>query len=154
MWHPKKKLMNIKNLENLQIGSPAASSALSVSEMSPALPTASSKVTPSDSHPPTIDRGPSTEMISDSSSASVPSSSTRLLASPLLITASRTMGDQGELIIKGRNNIRGCTGTLHMMTTLASRNNSTLILFLLLINHDEWHGLLSTSTWWIYNFIH
>ena len=52
--------------------------------MRPALPTASSKVTPSDSHPPTIDTGPPTEMISDSSLASVPSSSSRLLASPLL----------------------------------------------------------------------
>ena len=63
--------------------------------MRPALPTASSKVTPSDSHPPTSDTGPPTEMISDSSSAYVPSTSTRLLASPLLTTASRTMEDQG-----------------------------------------------------------
>ena len=69
--------------------------------MSPALPTASSKVTPSDSHPPTIDRGPPTEMISDSSSASVPSLSTRLLVSPLLTTASRTMGGSGGTDYKG-----------------------------------------------------
>ena len=62
--------------------------------MRPALPTASSNVTPSDS-PPTIDRGPPTEIISDSSSASVPSSSTLILASPLLTTASRTIGGAG-----------------------------------------------------------
>ena len=86
--------MVIEKFENQQNGSPAVSKAVCVSEMRPALPAASSKVMPSDSHPPTIERGPPTEMISDSSSASVPSSSIRLLASSL-ITASRTMGDQG-----------------------------------------------------------
>ena len=79
---------------------------LSLSEMRPALPTASSNVTPYDS-PPTIDRGSPTEMISDSSSASVPSSSTRLLTPPLLKTASRTMGDNGGTDLKGHNNIQG-----------------------------------------------
>ena len=69
--------------------------------MSPALPTASSKVNPSDSDPPKIDRGPPTELISDSSSASVPSSSSRLLASPLLTTASHTMGGTGGTDRKG-----------------------------------------------------
>ena len=69
--------------------------------MRPALPNASSKATPSDSHPPTIERGPPTEMTSDSSSASVPSSTARLLASPLLTTASRTMGGSGGTDHKG-----------------------------------------------------
>ena len=72
-----------------------------------ALPTASSKVTPSDSHPPTSDTGPPTEMISDSSSASVPSSSTRLFASPLLMTASRTMGRSGRSDRKGTHQHQG-----------------------------------------------
>ena len=62
----------------------------------PSSPDCLLKVTPSDSHPPTIDRCPPTEMIFDSSSASVPSSSTRLFTSPLLATASRTMGGSGE----------------------------------------------------------
>ena len=38
-------------------------------------------------------------------------------------------GDQGELIVRGHTNIRGCSGTLHTTTNLASHNNSTLILF-------------------------
>ena len=122
--------------------------------MRPALPTASSNVNPSDSHPPTIDRGPPTEMISDSSSASVPSSSTRLLTSSLPLTASRTMGGiRGELINREHINIRGCSGTLHRTTTLASHNDSTLLHLLLFINHDEWRGFFSTITWWIYNVI-
>ena len=89
--------MDIEKLENKHIGSPAVSNVFSVSQTRPALPTrtASSKLTPSDSHPPTIDIGPPTEMVSDSSSASVPSSFNRLLTSPLLTTASRTMGGSG-----------------------------------------------------------
>ena len=85
--------MVIEKFENKQIGSQAVSNAVSVTEMRPALPTASLNVTPSDS-PPAIDRSPPTEMISDSSSASVRSSSTRLLASSLT-SASRTRRDQG-----------------------------------------------------------
>ena len=83
------------------MGSPEVSSGFSVSEMRPVLPTASSKMTPSDSHPPTIDTGPPADMISDSSSASVPSSLTRLLTSPLLPTASRTMEGSGGTDQKG-----------------------------------------------------
>ena len=86
--------MDIEKFENKQNGNPTVSNPVSVSEMRPALPTASSNVTPYDS-PTTIDRSPPTEMISYSSSASVPSSSARLLLSLLLTTASRTMGDQG-----------------------------------------------------------
>ena len=93
--------MDFEKLENYQIGNPAVSNAFSVSEMRPALPTASSKVTPSVSHPTTIDRGPPTEINSDSSSASVPSSSTGLLTSPVLPTASRTMGGSGGTDQKG-----------------------------------------------------
>ena len=43
---------------------------------------------------------------------------------------------------------------LHMATNLASHNDSTLLHILLSINHDECRGLLSTITWWIYNYIH
>ena len=60
-------------------------------------------------------------------------------------------GDQGELTVRGHTNIRGCSGSHHMTTTLASHNNATLTHFLLLIRHDERRGLLSTITWWIYN---
>ena len=38
-------------------------------------------------------------------------------------------GIRGELIIRGHNNIRGCSGTLHVTTTLASHNNSTFFFF-------------------------
>ena len=48
-------------------------------------------------------------------------------------------GDLGELIFKGHSNIRGCSGTVHMTTTLASHNNSNFLL-LLFIRHDERRG--------------
>ena len=127
------------------------SKAVSVSEMRPALPTAPSKVTPSDSHRPTIGRGPPTEVISDSSSTSVPSSSTHLLASSLT-TASRTMGESGggELIITGHSNIRECPGAVHTTTTLAFHNNSNFLLPF--IRHDERRGFQLVHGGWIILF--
>ena len=92
--------MVIEKFENQQIDSPAVSTAVSVSELRPGLPNACSKVTPSDSHTTRVYRGPPTETTSDSSSASVPLSFTRLPASSLT-TASCTMGRSGELISKG-----------------------------------------------------
>ena len=105
--------------------------------MSPALPTASSKVTPSDSHPPTIDRGPPRDdfWLVVSFCALVVHASPHI--SNIHNSLTHNGGIRGELIIKGHNNIRGCSGTLHMTTILAS-DNSTLLLFL--IRYDEWRG--------------
>ena len=106
--------------------------------MRPTLPTASSKVTPSDSKPPTIDGGPPIEIISDSSSASVPSPSTRLLASSLT-TASRTMegsvgtDHQGALQHPGLLRNRP-----HDDCSLSSHNNANFLLRF--IRHDERRG--------------
>ena len=86
--------MVIEEFEKKQVGSPAVSKAVFVSEKRPALPTASSKLTHSDSYPPTTDRGPPTDRISHSPSASLPSSSTRLPASSLT-TVSCTLGRSG-----------------------------------------------------------
>ena len=94
VWNLYEKLKVLQKLENQHIGSPAVLRAVPVSEMRPALTTVSSRVAPFDSNPPKIERGPPTEMTSDSTSAFVPSSSTCFLASSLT-TASCTMGRSG-----------------------------------------------------------
>ena len=90
--------------------------------MRTALSTASSKVTPSDSPSPKIQRSTPTEMISVTSPASVPSSSSCLLASSPT-RASCKMKRLGKLTRKGDSKIRGCSWVIHAATILASHNN-------------------------------
>ena len=115
-------------------------------EMKPAPSVTSSKLTRANSHPPTIDRGPPTEIISDSSSTSPPSSSTCLLACSLKPASCKTRGVRRELTCKGHCKIGGCFGVIQMTTTPASHNN--LHALFSLIRHDERRGY-QAFTWWI-----
>ena len=86
---------------------------MSISKTTPTHRIASSKVTPSYSQPATIEKSQPTQMVSDSLSASVPSTFTRLIASPSPKT-SCSVGKSGDLIIKGHSRtIQGCTGRVH-----------------------------------------
>ena len=118
--------------------------------MKPALPTACSNLTPSDSHTPTIDRGLPTEIISDSSSASVRSPSTRLLAS-LLTTASRKLGRPGGAdqygTLQHPGLLRNCP---HDHCSRLPRLLSPFSSF----HQARWTIWLSSNKWCIYNFIH
>ena len=118
--------------------------------MRPALPTASSKMTPS-----ARTRQQLTEVHQQRYfpfRRQPPYPCLPLASSPLHQEQPHGQwGDQGKLIDKGHSNIRGCSGTVHMTTTLASHNNLQFLPFSSGVMNDMTFKLLRGG--FIYFFI-